>query len=118
MSLAKIIALQEEFRAIHDKMAKDGKMLIEQAFKDFFATNPEVSAIYWQQYTPYFNDGDICEFGVYEFDIDATPSFDIDKALEFERAIVKNELFKVALGDHKAITATANGLKIEKCDHD
>jgi hypothetical protein len=26
--------------------------------------SPRVEAIRWEQYTPYFNDGDICEFGV------------------------------------------------------
>lgn len=25
---------------------------------------PDVEAIRWRQYTPYFNDGDVCEFGV------------------------------------------------------
>lgn len=27
---------------------------------------PEVEAIRWDQYTPYFNDGDPCEFSIYE----------------------------------------------------
>lgn len=27
---------------------------------------PEVQSIKWQQYTPYFNDGDACEFSIYE----------------------------------------------------
>ncbi|UDL15302.1 hypothetical protein SEA_KUDEFRE_73 [Gordonia phage Kudefre] len=27
---------------------------------------PEVEAVRWEQYTPYFNDGDACEFGVRE----------------------------------------------------
>lgn len=25
-----------------------------------------VEAVAWEQYTPYFNDGDVCEFGVYD----------------------------------------------------
>jgi hypothetical protein len=31
-----------------------------QFFKDF----PEILSVYWTQYTPYFMDGDACEFGV------------------------------------------------------
>ncbi|MBM4707887.1 hypothetical protein GS982_01575 [Rhodococcus hoagii] len=27
---------------------------------------PEVEAVRWEQYTPYFNDGDACEFGIRE----------------------------------------------------
>lgn len=30
-----------------------------------FAADPRVSAIQWRQYTPYFNDGDPCEFGAH-----------------------------------------------------
>lgn len=122
MSLEKIAALQEEFRAVHAKMASDGKALIEQAFKDFFAANPEVASIYWTQYTPHWNDGDICRFRVHDFDVDPAPGIDPDvayaKVSGFECAIVNSELFQIALGDHKSITATASGLSIKKCDHD
>ena len=34
--------------------------------KEFFETNPSIKAIVWTQYTPYFNDGDTCEFSVHE----------------------------------------------------
>lgn len=36
---------------------------------------PSVEAIRWRQYTPYFNDGDVCDFGVYDpwFRIAGTP---------------------------------------------
>lgn len=27
---------------------------------------PEVEAVRWSQSTPYFNDGDVCEFGIYD----------------------------------------------------
>lgn len=27
---------------------------------------PEVEAVRWEQYTPYFNDGDACEFRIYD----------------------------------------------------
>lgn len=30
-----------------------------------FAADPNISAINWRQYTPYFNDGDPCEFSAY-----------------------------------------------------
>lgn len=37
--------------------------------------DPAVEAIRWNQYTPYFNDGDVCEFGAngVEFRIAGTP---------------------------------------------
>lgn len=36
-------------------------------FKEFFKNNPTVDAIQWQQYAPYFNDGDPCVFGIHGF---------------------------------------------------
>lgn len=33
---------------------------------------PGVVSVAWQQYTPYFNDGDACEFGVYGFTVEVT----------------------------------------------
>lgn len=27
---------------------------------------PQVESVRWEQYTPYFNDGDACEFGIYD----------------------------------------------------
>lgn len=31
----------------------------------FMEANPDIKLITWEQYTPYFNDGDPCQFGVY-----------------------------------------------------
>lgn len=58
----------EELRALMAEKQKEIEELGKQAFKDivkvFFQSNPEVQAVVWNQYTPYFNDGDTCEFMV------------------------------------------------------
>lgn len=46
------------------KMKEQGEILLKRAFAEFFAANPGVEAVRWAQYTPYFNDGDSCTFGV------------------------------------------------------
>ncbi len=38
----------------------------KQFVRDFFKEVPELKTIFWTQYTPYFNDGDTCEFRVNE----------------------------------------------------
>jgi hypothetical protein len=43
---------------------QEGETLLKAVTKQFFAENPLVKAIKWDQYTPYFNDGDSCEFSV------------------------------------------------------
>ena len=48
------------------KLAFQAKMKaeFEPIFQEFFKAFPEIKMIAWTQYTPYFNDGDTCEFGV------------------------------------------------------
>ena len=49
------------------EMREKSTGLIEQATKIFLDACPEVTGIHWTQYTPYFNDGESCEFSVNEF---------------------------------------------------
>lgn len=44
---------------------KRGQEIFKLAFKEFFEANPEVNVVGWRQYTPYFNDGEPCEFNCY-----------------------------------------------------
>jgi hypothetical protein len=43
---------------------KEGKKALGEIFSKFFEENPDALYVFWQQYTPYFNDGEQCEFGV------------------------------------------------------
>lgn len=38
--------------------------LIEEAARRLFEAAPEIEHVHWTQYTPYFNDGEACEFEV------------------------------------------------------
>lgn len=38
--------------------------MLKETFKEFWKLNPGITAVMWTQATPYFNDGDPCEFGV------------------------------------------------------
>lgn len=51
-----------DLRATYQKKTQG---LFKKAFLAFFEQNPEVTAVGWRQYTPYFNDGDTCEFSTY-----------------------------------------------------
>lgn len=42
------------------------KNAFNDIFKTFFEQYPEIKAVGWNQYTPYFNDGEPCEFSVGE----------------------------------------------------
>ena len=51
----------EEFRKITQETSKK---VFHSAIAAFFKAYPEVHAMRWNQYTPYFNDGDTCQFSV------------------------------------------------------
>lgn len=65
--------MQTEIKEVVNKYTKDmddfkrkGEDALRKAFKIFFDENPTVTAFTWTQYTPYFNDGDECVFGVHD----------------------------------------------------
>lgn len=57
-----IVELNEQ----KQKFQKRARTVFSEEFKSFFERFPEVREIVWTQYTPYFNDGDPCTFGVSE----------------------------------------------------
>jgi hypothetical protein len=54
--------LQEQIKKLQAEAAEQVKPLLQQFVQD----NPGVSGIRWNQYTPYFNDGETCTFTVHE----------------------------------------------------
>lgn len=74
----------KEFNAIKKRLAKRFKKDILTELKGE-ADAVGVAAIRWRQYTPYFNDGDECKFGVE--DVYIRPTFDImtDFSKELEK---------------------------------
>lgn len=57
--------LQEQINALNEKMRENSKELMKEAFRGFLEKYDEVvESIFWTQYTPYFNDGEACEFSV------------------------------------------------------
>jgi hypothetical protein len=75
MSLDKLAKLKSEYEAV---VEKEGSRLLKDEFKQFFKDHPEITAVRWQQYTPYFNDGDACLFNVYDFEFSMDPKVEFD----------------------------------------
>lgn len=48
------------------KIEAEGKRALKEYLEDTFIAYPQIKAIGWTQYTPYFNDGDECIFSVRE----------------------------------------------------
>lgn len=56
-----------EFEEISKTFRETIQEKLKVAFSKFFAEYPEFRSIEWNQYTPYFNDGEPCEFRVCDF---------------------------------------------------
>jgi hypothetical protein len=58
--------LIQEHTAARKAFSERAQGQLKEAFKQVFDKYPEITAFIWVQYTPYFNDGDTCEFSVNE----------------------------------------------------
>lgn len=63
----KIDGLVAELEAVKKEYQARGQVVLKEAFAEFFVKHPKVKMITWTQYTPYFNDGDTCEFRTGDF---------------------------------------------------
>ena len=133
-----------ELRAAYDNFIEEhGEEALKEAFKTFFDTYPEVKAVTWTQYTPYFNDGDACNFFVNDFEIDDEYEDDEDcdedeyeddedddqeavgssftdayKALSILQSSIPDDVLLNVFGDHMGVTATRDGFNSYSIDHD
>lgn len=134
----------EQIRKAKDAYTKAvkelGKAAVTEELEGVFAEHPTLKAIRWTQYTPHFNDGDVCEFniqGVYYDDgtgkeeesdygdgFRSTYSWTDDPDTRIKKAVRKFEkgmdrnLFKDTFGDGVQVTATRDGVEVEEYDHD
>lgn len=59
--------LQDQINALNNQMKESSKVLMKEAFREFFEKYDDVvENIFWRQYTPHFNDGEACEFSVHD----------------------------------------------------
>jgi hypothetical protein len=58
--------LKRQIKEAQDNIRTQAQGVLKSVFADFFVKYPDVYAIGWTQYTPYFNDGDACIFRVGE----------------------------------------------------
>lgn len=57
-------SLKSRINALKEEMQENSKVLMKEAFREFLEKYDNVDNIFWTQYTPYFNDGEACEFSV------------------------------------------------------
>lgn len=61
----KISKSQKEIEKLKNQLFKDSEKLFKTSCKKIFENNPDFNSFSWTQYTPYWNDGDSCEFSAH-----------------------------------------------------
>lgn len=129
--------LAKESQEIQEKLRKAAQNTVKPALKsaitELIGIVPSLTAVRWDQYTPYFNDGDTCEFSVhspeYQLDEDFVDTYSLDdqdlnktqlEAIEkFEDNLGEiHDLLEEAFGDHTTVTVTSKGIETDECSHD
>lgn len=102
---AEFAAMRKEY---YKFLSETGQEMVLAAFGIVFGAHPLLESVTWRQYTPYFNDGDECVFGVdrdsfqvvydggSEFELDSwTSEKSFDKYFEAEETkIYTYDLYK------------------------
>ena len=134
----------EEKRKIY---VEEGKKIIREGFREFMEANPTIRAFKWEQYTPYFNDGDACYFSEPSFLIEDIPddwgdredgwvsAYDYeygcreDENVNFSKTLYKNmedlsgllcsneDILEHLFGDHVQVTYSRGSDEVEVEDY-
>lgn len=78
----KIETAVSDLNVLKKQYIEKGTELFHSLMKEIFTLYPAVETIQWTQYTPYWCDGDPCEFGVNEATINDTEKYQIKRILE------------------------------------
>jgi hypothetical protein len=63
----------EKFNTITQAYKSQSQAVFKELIKSFFTDNPIITAVTWDQYKMYWNDGEPCEFTVYDCYFTNTP---------------------------------------------
>jgi hypothetical protein len=140
--VARLSELSGKRAEIEAAAREQAKAILAPGLQEFMAEHPEVKAIGWTQYTPYFNDGEECTFGVNDLHASMSDERDDDVGgdgweylygkttkgfsqkswddlLKLQEALggAEPEL-KAAFGDHVRVIVTRDGIDVEEYEHD
>lgn len=143
-----IVETLEALADSREKLNAEAQQKIGNELCSFLKTYPEIDKLVWNQFTPYFNDGDTCEFSVNELraHLANTESDDEDEdedeyygdgwfaadddnegitvatrkaLLELSEAFADAETdLLAAFGDHVEVIVSKDGIDVEEFEHE
>ena len=67
---AKLEKIKEKIAKLEAERDREAENYTKKQFKKLFKDHKDLESFSWTQYTPYWNDGDTCEFSVYNEEIE------------------------------------------------
>ena len=124
----------EEFKQLREKLVNDVRVEFPALIMPLMNMSDRIQSISWTQYTPYFADGDPCEFSTnYDYlDINGKYSStlfrdeawseadkSVVKSLQEAMRVIPDEIYKDVFGDHAQITVSKDGtITVESYEHE
>lgn len=126
------LELQKRMKELRTQMKAEAEVMLKEEAIKIFDRFPQLESIAWQQYTPYFNDGDPCTFyantdemmvnGEWIWDwSDTEENKWVEEAHEMAVSLIgtlSDEELEDLFGDHAEVWMTRDGFTVECCDHD
>lgn len=126
--------LQEQFtefknqvKSLREQLTQTGELFLVENIQKILNKYPQLERISWTAYTPYFNDGETCEFSSHHTwpEIEGedlkygTPEYETIKSeLREFLSQFDDDLMYDLFGDHVQIVITREGLSVEEFQHD
>lgn len=121
-------------KELEETMKTEAKAAFAELTKHLFEEDPILESFSWRQYTPYFNDGNTCEFGALtdsdSIEINGLDSYNdknykkpeekarFKKVSSLLKTFEEDDL-KSMFGDHQQITVKRDGsVEVEDYEHD
>lgn len=74
---------KDQMKELRERLHKESENFFKTSAKELFDTYPQLENFSWRQYTPYFCDGDPCEFGANTSDPNINGHSSYDHGPEF-----------------------------------
>jgi len=133
-------AHKAKLKAVLEELKESARTYFKETARALFEAYPVLESFAWTQYTPYFCDGDPCEFGVNsdlcELNGDDDPSYSkwdsktrksspkddplsqAGYAASRLIASIDDQSMQSMFGDHVKVTVTKDNIETEAYDHD
>ncbi len=124
--MSKYTELAEQLDELKKLMALAAEAELKIKFLEVFRDFPDIKNFSWTQYTPYFNDGEPCNFSVHTYNIEINENWNLEDKYSKAVSLIENALTTIdedtmmrLFGDHVKVTVHWDGnIEINEYAHD